>query len=187
MPPQQRPPPPLSFSTLPLSHQYPFPPTNGDFCQTLSLATRVPSCLLVLHTPFLQFLILCLRLSCYFVLHLSVTLLPQFPLSPPQELLPCCSLASTSGSQGFHQFPFSLWPTLPTHSLVVRPYPTAPGSAPPGGGGPPRPDPIAPPFAPAAHLPPLARPPRARQTTPLAPGPAPAPPTSWGPGLSRSR
>lgn len=114
MPPQQRPPPLLSFSTLPLSHQYPFPPTNGDFCQTLSLATRVSSCLLVLHTPFLQFLILCHRLSSYFVPHLSVTLLPQFPLSPPQELLPCSSLASTS---------VSLQP------LTHAPDPRPPGSA----------------------------------------------------------
>lgn len=73
-----------------------------------------------------------------------------------------------------------------SRSTASRPYPAAPVSAPPGGGGTPRPDPIAPPFAPAAHLPRLARPPRARQAPPRArqaPPPTQAPPLPLAAGL----
>lgn len=85
VPPQGSPPPQLSFSTLPFSHQYPFPSTNGDFFLSNLLVSTSHSFPSISH-PLPQTIMLLL------VLHLGVTPVPQFPLSPPQELLFCSSL-----------------------------------------------------------------------------------------------
>lgn len=96
---------------------------------------------------------------------LVAPLLPQF-LPPWPHRSPPPQDRTSAGPPSPVLTPGSLPGDLPAWS-----YPSAPGSAPPGGGCPPRPDPTAPPSPPTAHRPCRSKPRPSGQAPP--PGQAP--------------